>query len=142
MTPNLRSVRLFSSSTGAAAYESFDDNIFYTPVRKAQFQNGVTTIYHQDPKSIRYVPWEVKETTIKNVLGVAGMVIIDYLFAPGATFYTLGAASFGLNWMYRVYGYMGNAITHIDLHEDGKTVTVTFKTGGTANIKIKDIMKR
>jgi hypothetical protein len=112
-------------------------------VRKAQFQNGVTTIFHhQDSKSIRYVPWEVKETTIKNVLGVAGMVIIDYLFAPGATFYTLGAASFGLNWMYRVYGYMGNAITRIDLHEDGKTVTVTFKTGGTANIKIKDIMKR
>ena len=64
------------------------------------------------------------------------------MFAPGATVYTLGAMSFGLNWMYRVYGYMGYAITKIDLHEDGKTVTVAFKTGGTATLKIKDIMKK
>jgi len=70
------------------------------------------------------------------------MVIIDYLFAPGSGYYTVGALTFGINWMYRVYGYMGHAITRIDLHEDGKTVTVTFKTGGTSTLKIKDIMKR
>lgn len=70
------------------------------------------------------------------------MVIIDYLFAPGSSYYTVGALTFGINWMYRVYGYMGHAITRIDLHEDGKTVTVTFKTGGTSTLKIKDIMKR
>jgi len=84
----------------------------------------------------------VKETTIKNFLGVAGTIIFDYLLAPGSGYYTVGAIAFGLNWIYRVYGYMGNAITHIDLHEDGKTVSVTFKTGGHAQFKIKDIIKK
>lgn len=91
------------------------------------------------------MPYEVKETTIKNFLGVGGMIIIDYLFLPavlyGSGFYTVGCLYFGLNWMYRVNGYLGHAITRIDLHKDGKTVTVTFKTGGTQIIKIKDIMK-
>ena len=54
----------------------------------------------------------------------------------------LGAGYFGLNWMYRVYGYLGNSIVRIDLLEDGKTVAVEFKTGGTLNIKIKDIVKK
>ena len=70
------------------------------------------------------------------------MVVIDYLLAPGAGLYTVGALTFGLNWIYRVYGYMGYAITRIDLHEDGKTVSVSFKTGGSATIKVKDILKK
>ena len=37
---------------------------------------------------------------------------------------------------------MGHAITKIELHEDGKTVSVEFKTGGHATLKIKDIMKK
>ena len=135
--------RLYSTAT-ASSYESFDDNIFYTPVRKVNFENGRAVIFNQStsPSEVRYVPWEVKETTIKNFMGVMGFVIFDYLFAPGAAVYTLGAASFGLNWMYRVYGYLGNAIVRIELLEDGKSVHVTFKTGGHATIKIKDIMKK
>jgi hypothetical protein len=70
------------------------------------------------------------------------MNILDYLFHPGASVYMLGAGYFGLNWMYRVYGYLGNSIERIDLLEDGKTVAVEFKTGGTLNIKIKDIVKK
>lgn len=124
--------------------EQFDDNIFYTPVRPVAFKNGKAAVFAQEtsPNTPRYVPYEVKETTIKNFMGVMGVVIFDYLFAPGAGYYTVGALSFGLNWIYRVYGYMGNAITHIDLHEDGKTVSVRFKTGGTAMFKVKDIMKK
>lgn len=37
---------------------------------------------------------------------------------------------------------MGYAITKIDLHQDGKTITVTFKTGGQTNLNIKDITKK
>jgi len=37
---------------------------------------------------------------------------------------------------------MGHAITKIELHEDGKTVSVEFKTGGSATLKIKDIIKK
>ena len=113
-------------------------------MRKINFQNGRSVIFNQDstPGKLRYVPWEVKETTLKNFLGVIGFTIFDYLFHPGAALYSVGAFAFGLNWMYRVYQYMGHAITKIELHEDGKTVSVEFKTGGTATLKIKDIMKK
>ena len=39
--------RLFSTATTSSSYESFDDNIFYTPVRKVNFVNGRSIIYHQ-----------------------------------------------------------------------------------------------
>jgi hypothetical protein len=35
-------------STAAQQYEAFDDNIFYTPVRKVNFQSGKSTIFYQD----------------------------------------------------------------------------------------------
>ncbi len=91
---------------------------------------------------MKYVPWEAKEATVKNFLGVIGMNILDYLFHPGASVYLMGTAYFGLNWMYRIYGYLGNAITKIELLEDGKTIEVNFKTGGHMNLKIKDIVKK
>ena len=143
---NTQAMRQFSAAaSGSQQYESFDDNIFYTPVRKLTFNNGRTTIFNQPavpPSEIKYVPWEVKEATVKNFLGVFGFVILDYLFHPGALVYSIGAFGFGLNWMHKVYQYMGHAITKIDLHEDGKTVSVEFKTGGSATLKIKDIMKK
>jgi hypothetical protein len=144
---NTHALRRFSSATAAGGqqYESFDDNIFYTPVRKLTFNNGVSTIFNQpadNPNQLKYVPWEIKEATVKNFLGVIGFAILDYLFHPGALVYSIGAFSFGINWMHKVYHYLGHAITKIDLHEDGKTVTVQFKTGGTATLKIKDIMKK
>jgi hypothetical protein len=75
------------------------------------------------------------------MLGVFGFNIIDYWFQINPVIYSLGCAGFCINWVYRVYHYMGNAITRIDLHEDGKTVTVTFKTGGTQTVKINSIQK-
>ena len=137
--------RSFSTTAAGGNYESFDENIFYTPVRRVAFTNGRANIFNnlaQSPNKLSYVPWEVKETTVKNFLGVIGMNIIDYLFHPYAPIYMVGAAYFGLNWMYRVYGYLGHAIEKIDLLEDGKTVEVTFKTGGNLTLKIKDIVKK
>ena len=111
-------------------------------MRRVDFDRGKSVVFHQDLAQQRYIPWEVKETTVKNFLGVFGMNIIDFLFSTSNMFYSMGALAFGLNWFYRVYAFMGYAITKIELHEDGKTVTVTFKTGGTKELKIKDIMKK
>ena len=55
----------------------------------------------------------------------------SYLFTPTPYFYTIGSIIFSVNWVYTVYSYMANAVSRVDLHEDGKTVTLTFKTGGT-----------
>jgi hypothetical protein len=140
------SLRLFSTATASgASYESFDENIFYSPVRKVSFNNGRANIFNNvapSPNKLSYVPWEVKEATVKNFLGVIGMNIFDYLFHPYAPIYMAGAAYFGLNWMYRVYGYLGHSIEKIDLLEDGKSIEVLFKTGGNMRIKIKDIVKK
>ena len=142
----MRSARQFSSAAaGGANYEAFDENIFYSPVRRVNFSNGRATIFNnqaQSPNKLSYVPWEVKEATVKNFLGVIGMNIFDYLFHPYGSIYVLGTAYFGLNWMYRVYGYLGHSIERIDLLEDGKTVEVYFKTGGNMRLKIKDIVKK
>ena len=78
----------------------------------------------------KYTPWDVKESTLKNFLGVFGCVGLNYLFGVGPTAYSLGVMGFGLNWIYTLYRYMGHAIVKIELHEDGKNVTITFKTGG------------
>lgn len=51
------------------------------------------------------------------------------------------AGFFALNWIYTIQKYMLNAIVKLELHDDGKTVTATFKTGGQQQMKIKDIMK-
>ncbi len=125
-------------------YQTYDEDIYYTPIRKVNFVDGKSTIFHQDtsPNQIKFVPWEIKETTLKNFLGVFGFVALDYLFHPGALIYSIGTMSFGFNWIYRVYSYLGYAITKIDLHEDGRTVTVTFKTGGSTTLKVKDIHKK
>ena len=76
---------------------------------------------------MRYVPYEIKESTIKNWLGIALVGMYSYLFNPTPYFYSLSALFFSSNWIYTIYSYMSNAIARVDLHEDGKTVTFTFK---------------
>ena len=122
-------------------YKQYEDITYYTPVRKVDFSSGRSVIFHEDnvKGEFRYVPYEVKESTLKNFLGVFGMNVIDYFFHPGIFVYSIGCIGFAVNWIYRVYSYMGYAITKIELHNDGKTVTITFKTGGTETLKIKDI---
>ena len=87
------------------------------------------------------MPFEIKEASIKAFFGILGMNTIDYLFHPGAWVYSSGCLIFALNYLYQVTKLIGNAIVKLELNEDGKSVTVTFKTGGTQNIKIKDITK-
>jgi hypothetical protein len=128
----------------AYEYQPLEHAITYTPIHKLEFSEGKAVVFHQEstPTEIRYAPWEIKETTLKNFLGVGGFVVIDYLFAPGNMVYSLGVLYFTFNWLYRMYAFLGNAITKIELNEDGKTVTCHFKTGGKTTIKIHEIMKR
>jgi hypothetical protein len=85
------------------------------------------------------VPYEVKEATLKAFLGIIGLNVLDFFFHPGYWFYSSGALFFALNYIYRVYQFMGFA--KMDLNEDGKTVTVKFKIGGSSTFKIRDISK-
>ena len=142
-SPALR--RFASQAAASSEYQAYDDNIFYTPVRPIDFKEGKALIFNNEdlPKAdIKYTPWELKETTLKNFLGVFGFVALDYLFHPASYIYHAGVIGFGFNWINSMYSYMGHAIVKIELHEDGKTITATYKTGGSQTLKVKDIMKK
>jgi len=96
----------------------------------------------KNSKEIRYVPYEVKETTLKSGLAIVGMLALDYIFAPPKMFYSLGVMFFGFHWIYRVTHLMGHAVTKIDLHSDGEHVTFTYKTGFSKTLKIRNIHKK
>lgn len=139
------SARCFSA-TASSEYHEYDSSVFYSPVRPVDFsKGGKAEIFNNNdlPKTEpKYTPWELKEATLKNLLGVFGVVCTHYFFGLPAPLYSAGTLYFGLNWGYSIYGFMGNAITKIELHQDGKSVTVTYKTGGQATLKIKDIQKQ
>ena len=63
----------------------------------------------------KYAPWELKETTIKNFLGVVLLVGWNYFLGLPAFAYSVGTAGLGINWMYTIYQYMGHAIEKIEL---------------------------
>eukprot|EP00347_Sterkiella_histriomuscorum_P001974 403369954 len=139
-----RNVRAFATQSTSSEYSVYDDNFFYTPVREVKFQNGVSEIFNNNDLQSgepKYTPWELKETTLKNFLGVFGLVSMNYFLGLPPFAYSLGTAFFGINWMNTVYGYMGHAIVKIDLHEDGKNITITYKFGNKQTLRIKDIVK-
>ena len=80
--------------------------------------------------------------TIKTTFGVFLVHMIDFAFPLGPGY---GAAQMFLclNYSYRVFNLMTNAVTKVTLLEGGKQAEFTFgKTGGkTTIVNIKDIVK-
>lgn len=141
-TIELANRRLFATSSnvketpgrhGGEDFEIFEDYSIYTPVRKVDFTSGKTTVFHEErkPSQPRYIPYEIKQTTLKSFLSILGLNILDFYLRPNPLFYSVATAGVCVNWFYRFYTYMANAITKMELHDDGKTVTITFKTGGS-----------
>ena len=88
---------------------------------------------------MKYVPYEVKETSFKNAFGLCCVAMFDVLFHPGNLVYSVGAGYFAINWFYRVFGLLSRAVVKIELHHDGETVTLTYKTGIKKTVLIKNI---
>ena len=71
------------------------------------------------------MPFEVKEAAIKNGLGLIGvnmlsvMMTIDGLYSAMSMFFVL-------NYGYKCWQLMGNAVTKIELKDDGKKVNLHF----------------
>mgnify|MGYP007058521157 CR=1 FL=1 len=53
----------------------------------------------------------------------------------------IAAASFALNWAYRSFTIMSSTVRKIELHKDGRTVTVTPRIGGAFDVKISTVQK-
>ena len=128
--------RYFSA---AAGYETIQQDKFYTPVRPV---SGQTVVFDAETKERRFVPWEVKEATIKNSLGLLGVYMFDVITPLGPA-YGLSQAFFCFNYCRTVWGFMSNAVTKMELMADGKRVQLTFgrASGKTIVVDIKDIQK-
>ena len=77
------------------------------------------TIFDSETKERRFVPWEVKEATIKNSFGLLGVYMTNVVF-PIGQLYGIGQAFFCFNYVRTVFGFMSHAVTKIDLSSDGK----------------------
>lgn len=53
----------------------------------------------------------------------------------------VGCGIWMTNWAYTCWKYMGSSVRHIELHQDGKTVSFTNRWGKTFDVKTKEIRK-
>ena len=107
------------------------------------FNNKVATVFNgEESKERRFVPWEIKEAAFKNGMGCVGVGIVNAIMPLGQLFH-LSQIYFCLNFTLQSWKMMNNAVTRMDLHDDGKSVTLHFgRTGGrTQKVAIKDIQK-
>ena len=91
-------------------------------------------------KERRFVPFELKELTFKCGMGFMGVMVWDYMYKFG-WFSEAAAAAFVLNWCYKSVSIMSSTVRKIELHRDGKTVTVTPRIGQAWQCKITDVRK-
>ena len=62
---------------------------------------------------VRRAPYEIKETTLKNFLGLTFSTLIGNQLVTG--YFLLGALYFAINWPYRIIYYMTRAITSAEV---------------------------
>ena len=101
----------------------------------------MTVFNGEELKERKFVPWLVKDATIRNSLYLVLTQFANILFTLGPI-YPLTQVVIILNYTKTVYQLMSNAVTKIDLMDDGKTVTLFFgKMGKSKTVAIKDIIK-
>ena len=78
----MNAVRGFSAAS--QAYESVGEGNLYTPVHQPQFSGKSLTVFNSDDcKEKRSVPFEVKEATIKNTVGILGTYMFSNILTLG-----------------------------------------------------------
>ena len=122
--------RLFSS----AEYESLNgENGVYTPVNRVAFQsdNSKFTVFDgANTKETRYMPWEVKEHAFKHGMGFMGTCVLNHLWCMGP-WANVACMAFVGNLSYRLTQIVTRSVNRVELHDDGKTITMHTNLGKT-----------
>ena len=84
----------------------------------------MTVFSLEDVKERRFVPWEMKENVFKHVMGYMGVSVINYACYPLGIWGSLACSGFVLNGMFRSWQIMSSTVRKMELHKDGKTVTL------------------
>ena len=88
----------------------------------------------------RFVPFEIKELSFKCSMGIMGVQVWDYMWHLGMLSEGI-ALAFAFQWVYQSMNIMTATVRKIELHKDGKTVTVTPRIGSAWEAKITDVQK-
>ena len=73
-------------------------------------------------------------------MGIMGVQVWDYMYHFGLLTEGISMA-FALHWAYHSMSIMTSTVRKIELHKDGKTVTVTPRIGSAWDAKITDVQK-
>ena len=131
--------RMYSSS---AEYQTINDALFYTPERPVTFRGNELTIFDNvNTSEKRYTPWELKETTFKNVMGYCGTLVVDHMIPLGVITQCVQAA-WCFNYIWQCSRLLMSSVRRVDLHKDGKHVTLHPRIGTAFTVKISDIEKQ
>ena len=84
------------------------------------------------------MPYEIKELTFKCSMGTLGLGVWEYMYHFGI-YSEVAAAAFVLNWAYKSMSIMTSTVRKVELHQDGRTVTVTPRVGSAFDVKISEV---
>ena len=126
--------------TASSASRAASNATYYYPTKELSFPaNGRLTVFEDvHTGSVTNVPYELKEISAKRGITLFCLVVIDHMMPIP---YFLPALAIGGEWVYRIHHLMSNAVTRVDLHSDGRGVTLTLRKGGTVETSVEKIYK-
>ena len=124
---------MFSS---ASSYHNLDDHVYYVPERPVTFTGDKFAVFdNNSTKERRYAPFEIKEITFKNVMGFAGTMVWDHMHPMGLLTEVV-AVGWVVNWAWSSWKLLSSTVRLVELHKDGKNVTVHPRIGSSFVVKI------
>ena len=124
---------MFSTASG---YHNLDDHVYYVPERPVTFTGDKLAVFdNNSTKERRYAPFEIKEITFKNAMGFAGTMVWDHMH-PMGLFTEVVAVGWVLNWAWSSWKLLSSTVRLVELHKDGKNVTVHPRIGSSFVVKI------
>ena len=131
----------YSTASANEEYHSLDDQLLHKLHNKVAFHGDKAAVFDSSSTAERrFVPFEIKELSIKCGMGIMGVWVWDYMYHLDF-FSEAFAAAFALNWAYKATMIMTSTIRKIELHNCGKLVTVTPRVGSPWEVKISEVRK-
>ena len=124
---------MFSSASG---YHDLNDHVYYVPERPVTFAGDKLAVFdNNSTKERRYAPFETKEITFKNAMGFAGTMVWDHMHPMGLLTEVV-AVGWVVNWAWSSWKLLSSTVRLVELHKDGKNVTVHPRIGSSFVVKI------
>lgn len=121
----------------------------YTPIKKFDFQGRSSyTVLAQPQRSdsekgmgIKAIPYEIKESTFKNALGVFMGECFEFMLPAASGIGPVVMLGFALNYFYRMSLYLGRTVVQVDMQSNGSAVTFKTLLGQEHSFDLENVLK-